>query len=566
MLGVKFTNGTVLPIFRTEQITVPGGQVEQYTLENAFLFLGGSGWNAFVRPASSFSMIDLTGNLWAFTILSTTQINIKITAPSSAVLYNRNFLSNYDINNGWGAYLVFVRNESNNMVLSISERRPSFSYLDTRQVLRASYLNSDFGGGAYDYETDLQRVTASPSYVAVNMRNNITSASPFTSIVGAVKYNNDTTVSDENYYLSPYAAGSDTAETFVLSDDTVVDIRPEPEDTDPYSPGGPSEPSGPNSGTWTLENDDIDFPALPTISAADSGFFSIWTPTLEQIQLLAQFMWTTDLTNIDTWKRLVANPIELILGLSLFPFDMTPDGHEPLTIGIINSRIETNYRDSQFFDIDCGTIDLEEYYGAFLDYAPYTELDIYLPYIGVRTINVNDVMPKTLHLRYRIDLVTGSCVAMLKADNSVFYHFSGSCAIQIPVTTYQMQDMIKSAISAATSIIGGIATGGVAGALAAVSGTSSAVASAGQHASRSGAIGSAAGFLSVQKPYLIITRPRQAVPASQNTFTGYPAFITAELGELSGYTEIEMVHLHDVPATSEELDEIERLLTEGVIF
>lgn len=336
--------------------------------------------------------------------------------------------------------------------------------------------------------------------------------------------------------------------------------------TDPYGPGGSTEPSGPNTGTWTIVNDDIDFPALPTITASDTGFFSIWVPTLEQIQLLAGFMWNTDVLNIDFWKRMVTSPLELILGLSLFPFNLDVDGHEPLTLGLVDTRIDTNYRNSQFFEVNCGTVDLEEYYGAFLDYAPFTQLDIYLPYIGVRTVNINDVMPKRLELRYRIDLVSGSCVAMLKADGSIFYHWTGSCSVQIPVTTQQMQSLVSGAISAVGAVAGGILTGGIAGALAATTGVASAAANSSQHVGRSGTLGSAAGFLAVQAPYLILTRPRQAVPEDQNHYTGYPTFITAKLGDLTGYTEVEMVHLHDIPATSDELDEIERLLREGVIL
>ena len=344
------------------------------------------------------------------------------------------------------------------------------------------------------------------------------------------------------------------------------ELTPEAVNYDPYSPGGETGPSGPNTGSWTLINTDVDFPDLPEITASDTGFFSIWVPTLEQIQLLAGFMWNTDPLNIDFWKNMVASPLDLILGLSLFPVELDVDGHESLTLGLVDTRIDTNYRNAQFVDVDCGELDLEEYYGAFLDYAPFTQLDIYLPYIGVRTINTNDVMPKRLHLRYRIDLVSGSCVAMLKANGSVFYHWNGACSVAIPVTTNQMRELVQGVVSAAGAVASGILTGGISGALAATSGVASAAVNSSQHVGRSGTMGSAAGFLGVQTPYLIITRPRQAIPENQNHYTGYPTFITSKLGDLLGYTEVEAVHLHDIPATSDELDEIERLLQEGVIL
>ena len=73
-------------------------------------------------------------------------------------------------------------------------------------------------------------------------------------------------------------------------------------------------------------------------------------------------------------------------------------------------------------------------------------------------------------------------------------------------------------------------------------------------------------MLAIQKPYLILTRPRQAHPANQNHYTGYPSFITENLSELSGYTEIEQIHLENVQATDSELNEIVSLLESGVIF
>ena len=83
---------------------------------------------------------------------------------------------------------------------------------------------------------------------------------------------------------------------------------------------------------------------------------------------------------------------------------------------------------------------------------------------------------------------------------------------------------------------------------------------------KSGSMGGTGGMLGVQKPYLIISRPRQALPSNQNTFSGYPSFITEKLGDLSGYTEIDSIHLENVPATEPELSEIESLLKGGVIF
>lgn len=47
---------------------------------------------------------------------------------------------------------------------------------------------------------------------------------------------------------------------------------------------------------------------------------------------------------------------------------------------------------------------------------------------------------------------------------------------------------------------------------------------------------------------------------------GYPSYITAKLGDLEGYTEIDSIHLENIGATESELSEIESILKGGVIF
>lgn len=394
----------------------------------------------------------------------------------------------------------------------------------------------------------------------------------WTGFWGKLSYNLSSTHGSLYYALSvaipigftntPFVGIFDTLEEAL---DAYAPTPPAPDD--PYGPGGIAGPGG-GDGTYTIITDPVPFPSLPTISVADAGFVSIWVPNLSQLQDLANFMWNADPTKIDFWKKLITNPMELILGLHLLPFHVpTETLPASVTMGFIDTGIDMYYTDQQFHEIDCGTLDVDEYWGAFLDYAPYTQLDIYLPFIGVRSLNINDCMPKTLALKYIVDIVTGSCVAILRCDDAVFYHFSGNCASEVPVTASQMQEIVKSAFSLVTTIASGAATGGVAGAVGAgVVGAASAIANTGLHADRSGAIGGTTGFMSVQTPYLILTRPRQAMPEDQTEYTGYPAFITMSMHDLTGYTEIEVAHLHGMSATADEVEEISRLLAEGVIF
>ena len=346
---------------------------------------------------------------------------------------------------------------------------------------------------------------------------------------------------------------------------------------DPYTPEGTSITGG-GDGTHTIISTPVPNPSLPTFSLSNAGFFSIWIPNEEAIRQLSAFMWTGNVTNLNFWKRMVTSPSELILGLSILPFIITPDGREDMALGYINTRIKMDYTTQQFFELDFGTLDVDEVWGAYLDYNPYTQIEIFLPYIGSRRLDTDEVMNKSLHLYYKVDIVSGACVAIIEADGTVLYHFIGNCSTQVPVTAEQMINIVRNTINLVTSVGSFIASGS--GSDGSDTGSSIAKRASGagivssalnlattkQSAERAGSISSSAGLIGVQTPYLIVKRPRQALPEHQNTYTGYPSFITEVLGNLLGYTEVEIIHLHDIPCTDDELNEIEQLLMGGVIF
>ena len=57
-------------------------------------------------------------------------------------------------------------------------------------------------------------------------------------------------------------------------------------DNDPYSPGGDSGTGG-GTGSFDGTGDNIDFPSLPTLSAVDTGFITLFNPSSAQLKSLA---------------------------------------------------------------------------------------------------------------------------------------------------------------------------------------------------------------------------------------------------------------------------------------
>lgn len=334
--------------------------------------------------------------------------------------------------------------------------------------------------------------------------------------------------------------------------------------TDPYSPGGESSKEG-GTGDFDGTSTPVDFATLPTLSAVDSGFITIYNPTVAQLQSLASYMWSGAF-DVDTFKKLFASPMDVILGLSIVPGPIPGIGPVDVKVGDRSTGVNMMKAMSQYIDIDCGTINVNEFWGAYLDYEPYTKAEIYLPFIGVHQIAVDDIMNKAVHIKYHVDILSGACSCEIKCGDSVLYTFIGSCAISVPVTGNDWTNVINGVITAASAIGTMVATGGASAPTSAGEIASAAVNSLKPTIEKSGSITGSGGILSGMKPVLILTRPRQALPGGQNTYTGYPSFMTKLLGDLTGYTEVHSIRLGGIDGTDSEISEIEELLKAGVIL
>lgn len=373
----------------------------------------------------------------------------------------------------------------------------------------------------------------------------------------------------------------------------------------PIFPGDTQQPERPN-GLYEDLHDNIEYPNIPSITSSTSGFITLYSPTIQQIKNFAGYMWNGmsnagDLFN--ALNKMVANPIEMVLGLSILPFPIETIGEREIKVGLIGTGIMMNLASSQYKVVDCGSLQMYPYFGSALDYSPYTKVSIYLPYIGVRSLNIDEVQGKTLEVRYHIDILTGALSAMIKVNGSVMYTFGGMCAQMIPITSTNWATMLGTiATLVAVPLTAGMA-GSIAGAMgakaAASAGASAATASATTQAAksaatiasvssstadilgqagalatsiakpsvqRSGSVTSSSAFMDVQYPYIILERPRQSLPKDYNKFVGYPANYTAELATLSGFTRVDSVKLVINGATNNELLEIKNLLETGVII
>lgn len=344
-------------------------------------------------------------------------------------------------------------------------------------------------------------------------------------------------------------------------------------DTDPEESGG--------NGTQNIHSDPIPLePIIRLPDVSNLGFVKIYSPSSVELNSLATYMWSNTF-DLNTLKKIFANPIDSVISLGVVPITIPSGGSSHIFIGNIDTGINCTIAGQQYIDVDCGTIEVEEFYGSFMDYSPYTKCEIYLPFIGYKTLDVDMIMRKSINVTYRVDILTGSCVANIICNNSVIAQYVGNCLIVSPFTGSNFNAVFSGLISLTQAGLGVISGGVLAGATGGilngvVQGIGSTVNQAGSivgdimstkpQIEKSGAISSHSGLLGVLTPHLIITRPRTVVPENQNTLNGYPCLAFKNFSDLSGFTIVQQTNLKGIPCSEAELQKITNLLYQGVVF
>ena len=304
-----------------------------------------------------------------------------------------------------------------------------------------------------------------------------------------------------------------------------------------------------------------DLTALNQNSISNTKFLTCYKMTPAQLSKLGDELWSDNIfTQI---SNTVLKPTDFIVNLSLLPVDVGGVTKLIKAGKILLNGAEGTLISQQFIRVDCGTIEVKKKWGGAIDYQ--TDVSIFFPFIGEQSLNANEVMGAALNVIYTVDILSGSCIASVRVIkdslDAVLYQFSGNMASNFPITSADYATVFSGALQLAVGVGSLPSSGGV---LSLVSATSNML--SGADVKRTGSLSSASGFMGIKKPYLILSRPIQSLPSDYNTFRGFVSNITLSLSECSGYTKVAEIHLENIPATSAELDELESLLKEGVIF
>lgn len=373
-------------------------------------------------------------------------------------------------------------------------------------------------------------------------------------------------VNDTTGNLEP-TGGTDLSQVdSVIKDDsvedllnTLIDIISTPDPYDPTKTPTDTEPNAPDTGDGITPNI-----VLPTGSA--NALYSIYNPSQAEVNSFGSWLWSSNF--VDQLKKIFNDPMQAIIGLhKVFATPFT-SGTGTIKVGYLDSEVSSKLVSNQYTSIDCGTIDLYEYFGNVLDYTE-TEIYIYLPFVGIVPLNVYDVMRSSINVKYKVDVLTGACLCSVNVNRDLsggqLYTYSGNCAVQYPLSSGSYMGIVASALGVAGSVVGTIASGGAMLPLALGVGAS-ALTSAKTRVEHSGSISGNAGAMGIKKPYIIIKRPQTAYANDFNYYNGIAQNEKVSLSTLSGFTKIKYVNLEGIQATSKEMEMIENELLKGVLI
>ena len=365
------------------------------------------------------------------------------------------------------------------------------------------------------------------------------------------------------------------------------------EATEEYIPANPEEGDDgepvviiPDAKPIPSDTPNEDYP--DSVTPASKYLVSVWNMTDTMVQNFASALWSNTLWN--AIKDFFTKPTDGVIALfTLYGVDVgTGASSQEIKIGGHGTGVSAIPVTTRYKTVDLGTVNVPEFYSNVEDYAPYSSAEIFLPFIGFSTVDVNEIMNSTVNIKYVFDMWTGSLVARIFVTRDgirqELYNFTGSASVQIPLTDRDYTSAISSLMLGAFDTAKNVVISGAIAAAAGATGGAALLPAIGtgliggmntlnnhtqgvkNRVQRSGSIGSIYGAMTNKKACIYVKRPIAYNANNYQHYYGFPANWTCTLRDCHGFTRVKDIHLDTVTCTDEERIEIERLLKQGVMM
>ena len=230
-------------------------------------------------------------------------------------------------------------------------------------------------------------------------------------------------------------------------------------------------------------------------------------------------------------------------------------------------------------------------FNDFRDYAPYTKVEIYLPYCGW-TVLPSHVVGRSVSVTYYTDIIAATCKAVVYCGSNVVAEAAGVIGLDIPMVTENAGAKAeavtmgllaygKAGLQTALGVGAAVATKGKAGVKQAVSGLSDVVSAYSQTAMAfnqnyteiNGKNGDGCCIAGIAAIVIKITRPKVGsnttapfVPSEYGHTAGFVSMKSATVGSFTGLLVADNVDTSGISGATDREKQLIKLYLESGVF
>lgn len=354
-----------------------------------------------------------------------------------------------------------------------------------------------------------------------------------------------------------------------MPDDARVTMSYPGDDGD--QPTGDDPDDGNENGNLPDDVDDISVqkPSVTSYQLSDTHYYRL---TVEQMKDFYKELWSLDITDVivNQVTGIYGSLIENVLSLRWFPIKSSDIGtnvaNNPIKVGYVTLGVSGYQYDTNNKINHGAAFDITKEYNSYMDYAPYTDIQVYLPFYGMLDLDTNLFMAHTLNIEYTVDVTSGLITYYISRDKTIVQQVQAKCVIDIPMTLSSMIDVAtqisQNVVSKSISLASATSAGNPIGMVGAVLGNTSS-----PNMRYLSGIGDNGALYGNRQITIFIKHPQYNRPGNYASTIGFPSYGKYKLSSLSGLCVVEnpRIAMTDKMSLS-EYEEIISLLQGGIFI
>ena len=327
--------------------------------------------------------------------------------------------------------------------------------------------------------------------------------------------------------------------------------------------GGGDDNNGGEGDSGSDHRDDIE-PKQPAETAMTLSNVNLYALEKSQLQAfindICSVSWAE--ISINTLTGIYNNLTDSIQSIRVYPFAVSDLGNttivDRIICGFFEHTANVNALTSDISIKTAGSYDLKEVFGGWADYAPYTDIDLDLPYIGYTRLDTNLFMKHSITVKYTIDVLCGVITYFVLCDKTTILIKSAKICADVPISLASGIDTFTDVTKNVASFGGNLASKRPVGML-----TGSSEVQTPEMVSNATESGI---FYMPTKCAIKIVRPSYTRAKNYDSRFGYPCYGAYKLSNLTGFTVIENYKSHYTKGIKKEEEDIIKSMMESGVY